>query len=152
MINLQYLSLSQCELKSLVHLNMSCCLGITILPESLGHMINLQYLSLSQCNGIRGLPEATGNLINLRSLNVWGCENLESLPDGISKVTTLKSPTALCGQETGASPCVLAGVAVPPKTEPKPSSQLLALGPALHRRPLLLGRRCRRRRKSDLVR
>jgi hypothetical protein len=70
----------------------------------------------------------------------------------LATIGRTQSPTALCGQETGASPCVLTGVAVPPKTEPKPSSQLLALGPALHRRPLLLGRQCHRRRRSDLVR
>jgi hypothetical protein len=81
--NLRYLSLSNSflvkfdfigTLTNLEHLDLSCNLNLSCLPESIGNLRRLQTLDLSHCYQLRYLPECVGTL-GLKSLVLDGCSD-----------------------------------------------------------------------------
>jgi Leucine-rich repeat (LRR) protein len=61
---------------------------LTLLPESIGNLINLQAIILDD-NQLTSLPESIGNLTNLKHIILY--ENqLTSLPESIGNLTNLK--------------------------------------------------------------
>jgi len=61
-----------CNLSNLQYLNFSAC-PVSVLPESLGNLKMLQTLNISRCISIRKLPQSILKLPNLKSLVVKNC-------------------------------------------------------------------------------
>ncbi|CAN6304428.1 unnamed protein product [Urochloa humidicola] len=61
-----------CKLSSLEYLNLSTC-PVSVLPESLGNLKMLRTLNISYCISLRKLPQSVLKLPNLESLVVRGC-------------------------------------------------------------------------------
>ncbi len=64
-------------------------LGITDIPESIGHLSNLKTLALMS-NHLNSVPQSIFNLKNLVSLGLSG-NNLKKIPDSISNLTKLEA-------------------------------------------------------------
>ncbi|RCV11326.1 hypothetical protein SETIT_2G176500v2 [Setaria italica] len=121
---LKYLNLEGCrklhhlpsklDIKSLQHLNLSCCPAalqllesisgfqelrfldisscteLQTLPESLSRLTNLEELILSKCTRLKKLPESFGELCFLQFLNVSNCCDLEELPTSLGRLASLE--------------------------------------------------------------
>lgn len=88
---------------SLASLNLEMCRELTMLPESIGQLINLQSLNLSgdyrNSVNLTMLPESIGQLTNLQSLNLKWCKELTMLPEWIGQLTNLQSlDLSNCGE------------------------------------------------------
>ena len=81
-------------LKEVTELDLSGCLNIVFLSESIGSLSKLTTLTLSSCRSARGmalreLPESIGNLSNLISLNLSGCSYLIYFPSSMQNLPHL---------------------------------------------------------------
>ena len=69
------------ELTGLQILNLSCCRGLTSLPDTIGQLSALQTLNLLYCDGLTALPDTIGQLSALQWVNLAECNGLASMPD-----------------------------------------------------------------------
>jgi hypothetical protein len=60
------------------------------LPKELGELKNLVYLNLSRCLSLQSIPDTVRNLHKLRCLIICGCGRLEYLPSGVVGLTSLQ--------------------------------------------------------------
>jgi hypothetical protein len=60
------------------------------LPEQLGDLEDLVYLNLSQCVYLWNLPDTVCKLRNLKCLLLCDCSTLEYLPSGMTGLTSLQ--------------------------------------------------------------
>ena len=70
-------------------LSLSNYCNITILPDSIGNLVQLRYLDLSHTK-IKSLPDTTCNLYYLQTLILAVCLNLTELPEHIGKLINLR--------------------------------------------------------------
>ena len=85
-----------------MHLDLSHCCQVKVIPEVLGSLTELQYLNLSQCGCIGGnkMGEALGNLTKLQCLYLSGfmdtiCDESTSFTSLVSTKTFLESISTL---------------------------------------------------------
>ncbi|KAH8507323.1 hypothetical protein H0E87_009733 [Populus deltoides] len=64
-------------------LNLSGCLKLASLPDSIGALKWLYALHLTGCLGLKSLPDSIGELNRLTTLDLSGCLKLASLPNNI---------------------------------------------------------------------
>lgn len=79
-------------LQCLSVLDLSGCLGLKKLPNTIGGLANLKAINLSGCWQLSMLPTNIGHLRQLEVLLLHGCSNLSSCPDSLtclSNLTTL---------------------------------------------------------------
>ncbi|KAI5441709.1 putative disease resistance RPP13-like protein 1 [Lathyrus oleraceus] len=76
-------------LRRLRVLSLSGYRNITVLPDSLGSLVQLRYLDLSNTR-IESLPDTTCNLCNLQTLILSYCYHLAELPLHIGKLVNLR--------------------------------------------------------------
>ena len=77
------------SLKRLRMLTLSDYGNITMLPDSIGNLVQLQYLDLSFTR-IKSLPDTTCNLYNLQTLILCGCCDLTKLPMNMVNLINLR--------------------------------------------------------------
>ncbi|CAJ2639062.1 unnamed protein product [Trifolium pratense] len=70
-------------------LSLSKYYNITMLPDSIGNLVQLRYLDLSHTK-IKSLPDTICNLYNLQTLLLSWCSNLTELPKHTGKLTNLR--------------------------------------------------------------
>ncbi|XP_059073613.1 protein SUPPRESSOR OF npr1-1, CONSTITUTIVE 1-like [Cryptomeria japonica] len=78
------------NLTTLRNINLGYCKQLSILPESLSHLIHLEVLNLLSCEMLSSLPVGFGNLSNLMNINLASCKKLKLLPDSFNQLTYLK--------------------------------------------------------------
>ncbi|XP_042508594.1 probable disease resistance protein At5g63020 isoform X1 [Macadamia integrifolia] len=64
--------------------------GITNLPSSISHLVNLRLLCLNRCANLQKLPPEIGMLIQLIWLDLSCCEGLRKLPAEMKKLKNLR--------------------------------------------------------------
>ncbi|XP_023898462.1 putative disease resistance protein RGA3 [Quercus suber] len=70
-------------------LNLSC-LGLHVVPHSIGELNHLRYLDLSGNEHIVVLPNSITKLLNLQTLKLYSCKSLKELPWGLKKLVNLR--------------------------------------------------------------
>ncbi|KAJ3678631.1 hypothetical protein LUZ60_002434 [Juncus effusus] len=100
LINLQYLSLSNCTIERfpeslglICNLRTLCIIGCTqsVFPETIGNLIQLQNLVIHDCKQLCYLPESLCNLSDLTTLRLTECWKITKLPNDIGNLTNLHS-------------------------------------------------------------
>ncbi|KAK3436745.1 hypothetical protein EUGRSUZ_C01486 [Eucalyptus grandis] len=86
--NLEELHPSIEKLASLIELDLTDCVSITKLPESIWNLRNMRVLDISGTH-ITELPDAIGMLAKLQKLRAWVCK-LEGVSSNICKLTSLE--------------------------------------------------------------
>ncbi|MCH79431.1 CC-NBS-LRR resistance protein [Trifolium medium] len=76
-------------LGSLRVLSLSKYCNITMLPDSIGNLVQLRYLDLSHTK-IKTLPDTICNLSYLQTLNLASCIHLTELPEHVGKLINLR--------------------------------------------------------------
>ena len=66
------------------------CLGLHVVPHSVGELSHLRYLDLSKNVHIAILPNSITNLLNLQMLKLYFCDSLKKLPRGLKKLVNLR--------------------------------------------------------------
>ena len=66
------------------------CLGLHVVPHSVGELSHLRYLDLSKNVHIAILPNSITKLLNLQTLKLCSCDSLKQLPRGLKKLVNLK--------------------------------------------------------------
>ncbi|XP_030949097.1 disease resistance protein RGA2-like isoform X2 [Quercus lobata] len=66
------------------------CLGLHVVPHSIGELSHLRYIDLSQNKHIAVLPNSITKLLNLRTLKLYSCDSLKVLPRGLKKLVNLR--------------------------------------------------------------
>ena len=72
------------------NLNLSGCINLMNLPDSIHQLQHLEVLSLISCSSLKELPSSIGCLGRIEQLNLHGCTNLTNLPDSIHQLKHLK--------------------------------------------------------------
>ncbi|MED6212495.1 hypothetical protein PIB30_083883 [Stylosanthes scabra] len=80
---------SVCNLCNLQTLKLRSCSLLTMLPSSLGELIQLFYLDLSE-SAIKTLPESLCKLSYLQTLKLEDCSDLTMLPNGMYNLLNLR--------------------------------------------------------------
>ncbi|GAU38254.1 hypothetical protein TSUD_119340 [Trifolium subterraneum] len=70
-------------------LSLSKYINITMLPDSIGSLVQLRYLDLSRTK-IKRLPDTTCNLYYLQTLNLSRCSKITKLPEDVGKLINLR--------------------------------------------------------------
>jgi len=71
------------------------------LPEQLGDLENLVYLDLTECLNLEIIPDTVRKLRKLKCLVLWRCNKLKYLPSGVVGLTSLQVlDTTLCDNLT----------------------------------------------------
>lgn len=70
-------ALAMGSLHALKKLNLSHCVNVRTLPETIGVLAELESLDLSACIALVDLPESMTNMVSLRDLNLKDCIKLE---------------------------------------------------------------------------
>ncbi|XP_045825239.1 putative disease resistance RPP13-like protein 1 [Trifolium pratense] len=89
-------------------LSLSNYANLTILPNSVGSLVQLRYLDLSHTE-IKSLPETTCNLYNLQTMLLSNCRNLTELPVHIGKLISLRH-LDICGTNIKEMPMEIVGL------------------------------------------
>ncbi|CAD6342446.1 unnamed protein product [Miscanthus lutarioriparius] len=98
---LTYLNLQECrelhhlpskldDIKSLQHLNLSCCPAACQLLESISGFQELRFLDISSCTELQTLPESFVRLRNLEDLILSKCTRLKKLPESFGELCFLR--------------------------------------------------------------
>ncbi|XP_062234195.1 putative disease resistance protein RGA3 isoform X2 [Phragmites australis] len=98
-INLQTLPTSFGKLHKLSFLDMSGCLNLFSLPKSFCDLYHLEDLNLSSCHELRGLPLSFGNLQQLLILDMSMCHKIHTLPMSLCNLLHLESLNLSCCYE-----------------------------------------------------
>ena len=66
------------------------CLGLHVVPHSIGKLTHLRYLDLSYNYIISVLPNSITKMLNLQTLILRNCKSLRELPKGVKKLVNLR--------------------------------------------------------------
>lgn len=84
------LPFSLCQMKCLMHLNLSCCSKMQGLPSSFALLKNLLHLDLSGCRYVEIIPELLAGFKELVHLDLSNCKCIKSIAEALGGLTNLQ--------------------------------------------------------------
>jgi Leucine-rich repeat (LRR) protein len=94
----------------LKRLDMTFCVSLRRLPESIGHLTDLEHLVLGYSGGLRTLPDSVVGLVSLRTLVLPSCPDLQQLPEELGTLTNLETLSVSGCNSLSALPASIGGL------------------------------------------